>query len=348
MSNISIASLLLHLKLARPIDNEELLARLMRARPEVPSHLPAPSDCPPHLHHSLTSDPAAEAGPATSPNFDPQDSPVPETEINALSASRLQDILRRVPKMPKKLAKRSRNSSETEQRGSTPAPCADRAGRDREEAAEAESHCESTSAYKALMQATSDASDFVVFRAMAATVSSPTDFYMHKVSVETGKLLKNMMVDLNQIFECTPKATLRFRSKKFDAKAGVLCCAQFRDDSYYRGLVLDTRASPDAKSRGKQIRVLFVDFGDKDWLPSSRVFPLPTEFHHIPPQAIWCSLAYVRPLSHHSIHVSSGGDCALTWPADSVAEFEKLVGQYGEEKVLEVLTSGTLPSGVHR
>ena len=346
MSNISIASLLLHLKLARPIDNEELLARLTGTRPDAPSHLPAASGDPPH--HSLTSNPFPEPGPAARLKLDPsvEDLAVPETE-DTLSASRLQDILRRVPKMPKKMGKQSSESSEMEHTGRT-SPSVDPGRKGAEEVVETDSHGESASAYKALMQGTSDTDDFVVFRAMAATVNSPTDFYMHKVSAETGKLLKNMMTDLNRIFERTPKATLKFRSKKFDAKAGVLCCAQFRDDNYYRGLVLNTRVSSDAKSKGKQVQVFYVDFGDKEWLPSSRVFPLPTEFHHTPPQAIWCSLAYVKPLSHHSVLMSGGGDCMMAWQAESLTEFEKLVGRFGEEKVLEVLTSGKLPHNAHR
>ena len=346
MSNINIVHLLLQLKLVRPVDNEELLARLIGAGLDAPSHIPVASDYP--SGHSRAVDSAVEAGRTAPPKLDSK-AEVSDTEWNPLSTQQLHNILRKVPKMPRKLVEQDSASREVDHSRSSASPKADSGGESVEAGAEIESHGESTMAFKALMQCGSDTGDFQTFRAMAATVNSPSDFYLHKLSAETGHVLKNLMEDLNKALNRTPRLHLRSRSRKFSTRAGVLCCTQFRDGNYYRSLVLDTVFSDDAKSKPDTVQLFFLDFGDKQWVSSKRVFPLPEEFHAVPPQAIWCSLAYVAPLSAPGIHMSGGGDCGeVAWQEDTLAEFQKLIGRYNDEKILEVLSSGQLPHNVQR
>jgi hypothetical protein len=54
-------------------------------------------------------------------------------------------------------------------------------------------------------------------------------------------VLKNLMLDLNRVFERMPPAKLRARSSRFTPRPGVLCCARFHDGSFYRGYVLGVR-----------------------------------------------------------------------------------------------------------
>ena len=40
-----------------------------------------------------------------------------------------------------------------------------------------------------------------------------------------------------------------------------------------------------------------MDWGDNQWVPASRLFPLPEPFVYLPPLVVKCSLAYVKPVS---------------------------------------------------
>ncbi|XP_070191682.1 uncharacterized protein [Littorina saxatilis] len=336
--NISIASLLLYLKLAAPADNNRLLGRLIETTHTTFSTMSPKLDAPLPDLSAEGHDADCEKREATLPD------------------DRLHDILRMVPKLPHTLSHRNtqsdfdqttyRQSSDTEHITDKPS--------DTEHITDKPSHTEHTThrkwsdseqeweletedlgeevlLYKALLQEKSTGQRLSVFKAMATTRHSPTDFYVHAVSAETGTHLKNMMTDLNRVFERTPRATLRFRSRRFDAKPGILCCAQFsQDGSYYRGLVLET------DTKEKSVFVFYVDFGDKEWVEGGSVFPLPADFHHIAPQALWCSLAFVThpPCSRRHGHTPAA------WQPQSLAEFERLVG---EDKILQVLTTDQLP-----
>lgn len=68
---------------------------------------------------------------------------------------------------------------------------------------------------------------------------------------------------------------------------GSYCFAKFTvDDQWYRGYV--TASTP------KSIDVYFIDFGNSESLPLSRVLPMDPTFTATPPQAHACHLAYVK------------------------------------------------------
>jgi len=68
---------------------------------------------------------------------------------------------------------------------------------------------------------------------------------------------------------------------------GSYCFAKFTvDDQWYRGYV--TASSP------KDCEVYFIDFGNSETLPPSRVLPMDPSFVSIPPQAHACKLAYLK------------------------------------------------------
>ena len=72
---------------------------------------------------------------------------------------------------------------------------------------------------------------------------------------------------------------------------GMLCCAQFtEDDKWYRGKITGVQ-------KGGQVEVHFVDYGNYELLPLSRVKKLQAEYLLLPPQAVKCALLKIDPLN---------------------------------------------------
>lgn len=69
----------------------------------------------------------------------------------------------------------------------------------------------------------------------------------------------------------------------------MLCCAQFtEDDRWYRGKITGI-------IKGGKVEVHFVDYGNCEQLPLSRVRKLETKFLVLPPQAVKCALTKIDP-----------------------------------------------------
>ncbi|PFX27913.1 Tudor domain-containing protein 1 [Stylophora pistillata] len=74
----------------------------------------------------------------------------------------------------------------------------------------------------------------------------------------------------------------------------MLCCAQFSEDNkWYRGKITGIM-------KGGRVEVHFVDYGNFEKLPLSRVKKLQTEFLKLPTQAVKCALAKISP-SHQDL-----------------------------------------------
>ncbi|KAL8589429.1 hypothetical protein ACOMHN_021581 [Nucella lapillus] len=187
--------------------------------------------------------------------------------------------------------------------------------------------------FQTLFRSLTGSQEYTSFKAMAATVISPTDFYLHRVCPETGQLLENIVRELNDRFSKMAQPLLRMCNRRLEAKSGVLCCAQFKDDMFYRGRILKTES---LEGGGKRVLVFFVDFGDTAWVPRSQVFSLPEEFRTINPQAVWCTLAGVRPLSS----AEERGDVGWGWEEKTVQEFDRLLEG---DRVFDIVAGGQLP-----
>ena len=74
------------------------------------------------------------------------------------------------------------------------------------------------------------------------------------------------------------------------------------------------------KAKKDKVHVFYVDFGDDEWIPLSRLFPLPEQFVYLPPLVLKCSLAYVKPVSSGS---GSDWSSKATETFVSMATFEK-------------------------
>ena len=72
---------------------------------------------------------------------------------------------------------------------------------------------------------------------------------------------------------------------------GMLCCGQFTEDNkWYRGKITGIK-------KGGLVEVHFVDYGNYELLPLSRVKKLQVDFLSLPPQAVKCALAKIDPLN---------------------------------------------------
>ena len=91
--------------------------------------------------------------------------------------------------------------------------------------------------------------------------------------------------------------------------------------------------SGNKNSKGK-VHVFYIDFGDDEWIPRSRLFPLPESFVCPPPLVLKCSLAYIKPTS------SEKGGNSLTWPETATKAFVSLASF--EKRLLMHVVHGTL------
>ena len=70
---------------------------------------------------------------------------------------------------------------------------------------------------------------------------------------------------------------------------GDVCCAKFtEDDTWYRAVVTAVFFKNDS------VEVLYVDDGNKESLPLSRLRPLEQKFRQLPCQAVCCELSGIQ------------------------------------------------------
>ena len=108
--------------------------------------------------------------------------------------------------------------------------------------------------------------------------------------------------------------------------------AQFsEDDRWYRATVITTDEEADT------ISVFYVDFGNQETLPSSKLCPIPAKFLSLPKLELSCSLYGVQACS---------GD---KWSEESVDCFSILMleGELVEALVIEVLQNSCLEVSLH-
>ncbi|KAL5015502.1 hypothetical protein ScPMuIL_009772 [Solemya velum] len=176
---------------------------------------------------------------------------------------------------------------------------------------------------------------------LLAFVSSPSDFYVHVISMATGQALDELMKDLNKQFERLSKSKLEKLAKKFNPQVKDFCCAQFSKDKYfYRAVIVEIKTPEDNESTkdNKNYRVFYLDFGDSEWLQKKCIYSLPKRFCDIPPLAIHCSLAYVCPFKTGPTETQS----SKGWSDDAIKKFIELTGF--EKKLSMHIVSGKLNS----
>lgn len=182
---------------------------------------------------------------------------------------------------------------------------------------------------------------------MVSFAKSPSLFFVHIVSEVTATTLNVMSNNINSHYTQLSKKQLKKQSRSFQPKVDDVCCAQFLEDNkFYRAHVLElqeeSNSTPitasggdsDSENLGKA-KVFYLDYGDTEWVPKKRLFPLPKELQNIPALAVKCSLAFVKPSKYE-------------WTEDVINNFNKVTGD-GKDKVIKmILVDGSLEKLIER
>ncbi|CAH1784435.1 unnamed protein product [Owenia fusiformis] len=167
------------------------------------------------------------------------------------------------------------------------------------------------------------------FQVMLSSINSPTDFYVHIVSLDTQKVIAKLEQELNKHYEKFNSIMMRFFGG-FEPCVGEICIAKFsKDNTFYRAKILKVKPIYKADGKiesglmGKKVYVFYIDYGNTEWLIASQILPLAPQFQDYPPQAVHCALASTKPV-HSKPRLEEYDD--YDWSPEANAEFVKLTG----------------------
>lgn len=113
-----------------------------------------------------------------------------------------------------------------------------------------------------------------------------SDLHFYGQSVESGPKLEQLTTQLRAELASKPPV-----AGAYTPKVGDICVAKFSaDDEWYRAKVTGT-------SSNSQATVLFIDYGNSEKLPSTRLAQIPAGFDSLPAQAHEFALAFVQTSS---------------------------------------------------
>ncbi|KAM6104906.1 LOW QUALITY PROTEIN: tudor domain-containing protein 1 [Pterocles gutturalis] len=119
------------------------------------------------------------------------------------------------------------------------------------------------------------------FSGVVTCVQDPETFFCQQIN--SARQLAELQVSLNEHCDKSPS------SPAFHPAAGDVCCAQFTEDNlWYRAAVI-SYASEDTVVAG------YIDYGNVEVLPLTRLHPMIPRLTDLPAQAIRCALAGVKP-----------------------------------------------------
>ncbi|CAH2323151.1 tudor domain-containing 1 isoform X1 [Pelobates cultripes] len=122
-----------------------------------------------------------------------------------------------------------------------------------------------------------------VFNAAITDIQSPDDFFCQQL--QNAKDLAELMDSMSKHYKVMPA------SPNFVPAVGDMCSAQFtEDDRWYRASILKYTSHD-------SVLVGYVDYGNVEILPVSRLRPILPSMMMLPLQAIKCRLAGVKPPS---------------------------------------------------
>ncbi|XP_074730149.1 tudor domain-containing protein 1 [Strix uralensis] len=121
------------------------------------------------------------------------------------------------------------------------------------------------------------------FSGVVSSIQNPENFFCQQM--HSARQLAELQVSLNEHCGKSPS------SPAFHPPAGNVCCAQFtEDDLWYRAAVIQY-VSEDT------VLVGYIDYGNFEVLPLTRLRPMISRLMDLPAQAIRCTLAGVKPPS---------------------------------------------------
>uniref|UniRef100_A0A8C5T4H4 Tudor domain containing 1 n=1 Tax=Malurus cyaneus samueli TaxID=2593467 RepID=A0A8C5T4H4_9PASS len=143
------------------------------------------------------------------------------------------------------------------------------------------------------------------FSAVVSHIQNPETFFCQRM--QSARQLAELEASLNEYCGKFPS------NPSFRPAAGNACCAQFTEDNLWYRAAVTAYASEDT------VLVDYMDYGNSDSLPLTRLRPMIPSLMNLPAQAIRCGLAGVKPPLG-------------TWTSEGVSYMKKLV----KDKVLTV------------
>ncbi|NXQ12103.1 TDRD1 protein, partial [Peucedramus taeniatus] len=143
------------------------------------------------------------------------------------------------------------------------------------------------------------------FSGVVSHIQNPDTFFCQRM--QSARQLAELEASLNEYCGKIPS------SPSFCPAAGNVCCAQFTEDNLWYRAAVTAYPSEDT------VLVDYMDYGNSDSLPLTRLRPIIPSLMDLPAQAIRCSLAGVKPPLG-------------TWTSEGISYMKKLV----KDKVLTV------------
>ncbi|XP_069374095.1 tudor domain-containing protein 1 isoform X1 [Paralichthys olivaceus] len=147
---------------------------------------------------------------------------------------------------------------------------------------------------------------------------SPGRFYLLAQSPELLEALQVISVELQTAYSCPSVTT-------YVPCVGEVCGVQFSSDlNWYRGLV--QTLSTDQKT----VKILYIDFGNEEYVPVTRIRPMSANIQPFCPCAMECRIAGVLPLANNW-----SGECC-------VAVRQLLAGKTVTVKLVETVENSSI------
>ncbi len=182
---------------------------------------------------------------------------------------------------------------------------------------------------------------------LMAFINTPHKFWIHLISKKAQETLDWLNTELGTCFSSSSQHIIRKYFGDGEIKLNSMCCAEFRDGNFYRGRVTALRHEVEERSdkqarqvkRISRVRVLYVDFGNHEWVSPRKIFPLPPRFYTVPPQAICCSLANIQPLRDPD-QFEHDPEVPDRWKDEISREFAKIIDFENEKQLIGCVLNG--------
>ncbi|KFQ92269.1 Tudor domain-containing protein 1, partial [Nipponia nippon] len=164
------------------------------------------------------------------------------------------------------------------------------------------------------------------FSGVVSCVQNPGNFFCQQI--HSARQLAELQVSLNEHCDKVPS------SPDFRPAAGNVCCAQFTEDNlWYRAAVI-AYVSEDTVLAG------YIDYGNFEVLPLTRIRPMVPRLMDLPAQAVRCTLAGVKP------PLGAWTSKAISFMKQLVKDREftvKVVDKESYRSVVELIDSSVTP-----
>uniref|UniRef100_A0A8C6JC26 Uncharacterized protein n=1 Tax=Melopsittacus undulatus TaxID=13146 RepID=A0A8C6JC26_MELUD len=168
-----------------------------------------------------------------------------------------------------------------------------------------------------------------VFSAMVSGMQSPEDFFCQPVRNCRKYQFAELQVSLNEHCDKLPS------SPAFRPPVGHVCCAQFTEDNHWYRATVVAYVSEEA------VVAEYIDYGNSEVLPLTRLRPVIPRLMDLPAQAIRCTLAGVkRPLEGWT----SEDTCFMKQLVKGKVFTVKVLDKHSYRSVVELVDASVTPA----